>query len=60
MDNKLVIAAILTVALHAAERSQSPKVGTEHWRNVWNDYNRFLKELERADDSIDKRGINPD
>jgi len=26
----------------------------------WRDYNKFLKELEKTDESIDTRGINPD
>lgn len=60
MDDKQVVAAILTIALHAAEHDKPQKTGTEHWRTVWNDYNRFLKELERTDNSIDKRGIHPD
>ena len=59
MDDRLVVAAILTIALHASEPEKLQRTGTEHWRAVWNDYNRFLKELERSDNSIDKRGIHP-
>ncbi|HTR22404.1 MAG TPA: hypothetical protein VMI10_00350 [Terriglobales bacterium] len=60
MDDKQVVAAILTLALRTAERESAQKTGPEHWRTIWKDYNRFLKEIERADDSIDKRGIHPD
>ena len=45
MDDKQVVAAILTIVLHAAEHDRPQRTGTEHWRTVWNDYKRFLKEL---------------
>jgi hypothetical protein len=35
-------------------------VPAKQWRDVLHDYNKFLKELERTDGSIDRRGINPD
>ena len=60
MDDKLVVAAILTLALHTAERESAQKAGTERWQKVWNDYNKFVKELDKSDQSIDKRGIHPD
>jgi len=59
MEDYYLIAAILTVALHARKPPGSSKDG-DQWRSVWNDYNRFLKELDKKDQSIDKRGINPD
>ena len=60
MDDMHVVAAILTLALHSAGRERRPKRGSAQWRGIWKDYERFLKELERSDNSIDKRGINPD
>jgi hypothetical protein len=60
MDDKQVVAAILTLALHTAEPKRPRKTGTERWRNVWRDYNRFLRQLEKSDESINARGINPD
>jgi hypothetical protein len=60
MDDIYVVAAILTLALHTAERERPPKSATERWRRVWTDFERFLKELGSSDRSIDKRGINPD
>jgi hypothetical protein len=59
MEDYYLIAAILTVALQARKPRGSSKSGGQ-WRDVWNDYNRFLKELDKNDQSIDKRGINPD
>ena len=47
----LVVAAFLLLAMVIGQSMQ--------WRHVWNDFNKFLKELESADDSIDKRGIKP-
>jgi hypothetical protein len=59
-DNQL-LAALLTVALNSTKpRAASKRLGAEQWGDIWNDYNKFLKKLEKADDSIDKRGINPD
>jgi hypothetical protein len=59
-DNQL-LAALLTVALNSTKpRAASKKMGAEQWGNVWSDYNKFFKKLEKADASIDKRGINPD
>ena len=57
-----LVAAILTVALCSKlkARTTSQKVAADQWRNVWRDYNKFLKELEKMDESIDRRGINPD
>lgn len=60
MDDKQVVAAILALALHSAGTKRPRKRDTERWRDVWRDYNRFLKQLEKSDDSINARGINPD
>jgi hypothetical protein len=61
MEDQQVIAAILTVALCSTKpRTSSQRVAADHWRNVWRDYKRFLKKLEKTDESIDRRGINPD
>jgi hypothetical protein len=61
MGDYQVVAAILTVALCSTKpRATSRSGAADHWRNVWRDYNKFLKELERTDESIDRRGINPD
>lgn len=60
MDDRQVVAAILTLALHSPAEGRPPKTDSEQWRRVWKDFGRFLKELERSDNSIDKRGINPD
>ena len=56
MEDHQVVAAILTVALC----STKPRTTADQWRNVWRDYNKFLKQLEKTDKSIEKRGINPD
>jgi hypothetical protein len=56
-----VVAAILTVALWSTKsRTTSRGVAVDQWRNVWRDYNKFMKQLEKTDESIDRRGINPD
>jgi hypothetical protein len=61
MENYQVVAAILTVALWSTKpRATSQRLATDQWRNAWRDYNKFLKELEKTDESIDRRGINPD
>jgi hypothetical protein len=61
MEDNPLLAALLTVALHSSKpRERSKKAGPEEWRNVWNNYQRFLTKLEKADESIDERGINPD
>jgi hypothetical protein len=61
MEDYQVVAAILTVALCSIKpRTSSRRLAADHWRSVWRDYNRFLKELERTDESVDRRGINPD
>lgn len=61
MENYQVVAAILTVALCSVNpRATSQKVATDQWQNVWREYNKFLKALEKTDKSIDRRGINPD
>ena len=61
MADNQVLAAILTVALYSTKpRPTSKRITAEQWRNVWHDYNKFLKELEKSDESIDRRGINPD
>jgi hypothetical protein len=45
MEDNQVLAAILTVALHSGKlRETSKKANPEQWRNVWNDYNKFLKQ----------------
>ena len=59
-DNQL-LAAMLTVAVQSSKPTiKSKSLSAEAWRHVMNDYKRFLNELEKADRSIDKRGINPD
>ncbi len=61
MADNQVLAAILTVALCSSKpRATSKRIAAEQWRNVLHDYNKFLKELEKLDESIDTRGINPD
>lgn len=61
MGNYQVVAAILTLALCSTKLpTTSRRLPADQWRNVWRDYNKFLKELERTDESIDRRGINPD
>jgi hypothetical protein len=61
MEHHQVVAALLTVALCPTKlRTTSRRPATEQWRNVWRDYKRFLKELEKTDESIDRHGINPD
>jgi hypothetical protein len=61
MEDYQVVAAILTVALCSTKpRTTSHRLAADQWRKVWRDYNKFLKELEKTDESIDRRGINPD
>jgi hypothetical protein len=61
MEDPQVVAAILTVALCSAKpRTASQRPAADQWRSVLRDYNKFLKELEKTDESIDRRGINPD
>jgi hypothetical protein len=61
MEDYHVVAAILTAALCSTKpRTTSRRLAENQWRNVWRDYNKFLKELEKTDESIDRRGINPD
>ena len=61
MEDHQVVAALLTVALCSTRpRLTSRRLAANQWRNVWRDYQKFLKELETTDESIDKRGINPD
>ena len=61
MEDHQVVAAILTVALCSTKPpANSRRLAADQWRNVWRDYNKFLKELEKTDESIDTRGINPD
>ena len=61
MEDQQVIAAILTVALCSTKpHTTSQRLAANQWRNVWRDYKKFLKELEKTDESIDRRGINPD
>jgi hypothetical protein len=61
VEDYLVVAAIPTVALCSTNsRVTSNRPAADQWRNVWCDYNKFLKELEKTDESIDRRGINPD
>jgi hypothetical protein len=61
MEDYQVVAAILTVALCSTKpRTTSRRLAADQWRSVWRDYNRFLKKLEKTDESIDRRGINPD
>jgi hypothetical protein len=44
MEDNQLLATLLTVALHSSKpRETSKKTGPERWRNVWNDYNQFLK-----------------
>lgn len=59
-DNQL-LAALLTVALNSTKpRASSKRMGEAQWGDVWSNYNKFLKKLEKTDGSIDKLGINPD
>jgi hypothetical protein len=61
MEEYPVVAAILTVALCSTKpRTTSQRLTADQWRNVWRDYNKFLKQLEKTDKSIERRGINPD
>jgi hypothetical protein len=60
MDDMHVAAAVLTLALHSAGHERTLKTGADHWQTVWEDYKKFLQELEKSDSSIDKRGIHPD
>jgi hypothetical protein len=61
MEDNQLLAAILTVALYSGKRREtSKKAGPKQWRNVLSDYNKFLKKLERSDESINKRGISPE
>lgn len=61
MEDFQVVAAMLAVALFFDKpRTTSRRLAADQWRNVWRDYNRFLKKLEKTDESIDRRGINPD
>jgi len=48
MEDHQVVAAILTVALCSTKpRTTSQRPAADQWRNVWRDYNKFLKELEK-------------
>jgi hypothetical protein len=61
MEDHQVVAALLTVAFCSTKpRTASKKPSADQWRNVWRDYQKFLKALENTDESIDRRGINPD
>ena len=61
MEDRQVVAAILTVALCSIEpRTTSHRLAANQWRSVWRDYNKFLEELKKMDESIDRHGINPD
>ena len=61
MEDHQVVAAILTVALCSTKpRPTSQKPAADSWQNVWRDYNKFLAELKKTDESINRRGINPD
>jgi len=61
MEDHQVVASLLTVALCSTKpRSTSSRLDADQRRNVWRDYNKFLKKLEKTDQSIDRRGINPD
>lgn len=61
MGDNQVLAAMLTVALCSTKpRATSKRMAAKQWRDVWHDYKRFLEELEKKDESIDARGINPD
>jgi hypothetical protein len=61
MGNNEVLAALLTVAVNVGKpRVNSKRAAAERWQEVWNDYKRFSKEIEKNDNSIDRRGINPD
>jgi hypothetical protein len=61
MGDHQVVAAMLTVALCSTKpRTASRRPAADQWRNVWRGYNKFLNELEKTDESIDRRGINPD
>jgi hypothetical protein len=61
MEDHQVVAALLTVALCLTKARPIPqRQAANQWRSVWRDYKKFLKELEKTDESIDRRGINPD
>ena len=48
MNENKIIAAILTIATSArAVRGPSAEKGTENWREVINDYEQILAELNR-------------
>ena len=48
MEDHQVVAAILTVALCSTKpRTTSQRLAADQWRNVWRDYNKFLKKLEK-------------
>jgi len=51
MEDHQVVAAILTVALCSTRpRTTSHRLAADQWRNVWRDYNKFLKELAKTDE----------
>jgi hypothetical protein len=61
MSDNHVLAALLTIAVNVGKpRATSKHAAAERWQQVWNDYKRFFKEIEKTDNSIDRRGINPD
>jgi hypothetical protein len=61
MEDHQVVAALLTVALCSTKPRTAPKkLPADQWRSVWRDYKKFLKVLQNTDESIDRRGINPD
>ena len=48
MEDYKVVAAILTVAVCSTKpRTTSQRLAADQWRNVWRDYNKFLKKLEK-------------
>ena len=61
MSDNQVLAVLLTIAVNVGKpRATSKRAAAERSQQVWNDYKRFFKEIEKTDNSIDRRGINPD
>jgi hypothetical protein len=58
MEDHQVVAAILTVALCSTKPpATSSRLAADQWRNVWRDYNKFLKDWKKRTST---RRINPD
>jgi hypothetical protein len=60
MADNQPLAALLTVALNSTKpRAALKKMVAEQSGDVWNDYNKFLKKLEKRR-LYRQAGINPD